>query len=464
MPPTKLKILITGAGIGGSALAFWLSKLQHNVTVIERHPCLRVNGLQLDLRGYGIEVMKLMGLEQIVRSKLVAEEGVALVDNTGRRRAFFAANKSGKGAQSFSSEYEIMRRDLCQILHDAAVKQGATYVFGTYVESLDERNNIVNVKFADGKTDTYDLVVGADGLSSRLRRLIFTGSNNNDQKDSLVNLPERTAYFTIPKPIAPGEQYVATAYLMPHKSFVLTRRHSPTEMQVYLSCDTASKPPSTSTSSTTASPLIKTMTKFNTASEKAAFTELFQNGGWKADEFVKALNEGAEDWYVQYAGFVKMDHWSQGHVTLVGDAAHGAPADGMGTSAALVGAYVLAGEIERHHGRGDGGALATTKEALAKEGVASTNKPYSDSNDSILTALASYESTFHPYITHIHANLSSEPNIFEKIPWTPLTVEVVLWLAWIFSVLKIDRLLSRMMPIENSGGWKLPRYEMAVDV
>ena len=92
----QLKVLISGAGIAGNALAFWLLKLGHSVTVVERFPALRTSGLQVDLRGYGIQVLKLMGLEQAFRSKSAPEQGLQVVDKSGRRWAYFPANKSDR--------------------------------------------------------------------------------------------------------------------------------------------------------------------------------------------------------------------------------------------------------------------------------------------------------------------------------------------------------------------------------
>lgn len=428
-----LRILITGAGIGGSALAFWLAKIGHDVTVIERHPFLRVNGLQLDLRGYGIQVMKLMGLEQAVRAKLVPEEGWALVDSTGRQRAWFPANKSGKGAQSMTSDYEIMRCDLCEILHDSATENGAKYVFGKYLESYEEQDGVVNVKFNDESTETYDLVVGADGLASRLRRLMFDEKEVGAKK-SLVDLPERTAYFTIPKPIEDGERYIATGYVLTNKRFVLTRRHSPKTMQVYLMCETKTD-------------AMKAMRRGDIASEKAAFAEMFRGAGGETDQLVQAFQEGAEDWYCQYSGFVKLDKWSRGHVVLLGDAAHGAPADGKGTSAALIGAYILAGEIQRH-------CSSTIDKSESEVGGL-------EQKDGLLNALQEYERIYQPYMKESHKYLSAEPSIFDNIPWNRLTVELLLCLAWFVSFIRLDLLLMRFFEDGGVKGFKLPDYAMA---
>ena len=132
-----LKILICGGGLAGNALAFWLSKLGHDVTVVERWPSLRATGLQIDLRGSGIKVLKRMGLEEAFRARSVQEQGLEFVNSSGKQKAYFPANKTGQGLQSFTTDYEIMRGDLCRLFHDAT-KDRVKYIFGMTVKSFEE--------------------------------------------------------------------------------------------------------------------------------------------------------------------------------------------------------------------------------------------------------------------------------------------------------------------------------------
>lgn len=150
----RLKILICGGGIAGNALAFWLTKSNHHVTVVERYQDLRVTGLQVDLRGPGIEVLKRMGLDEGFRAHAAREEGMQVVSSSGREWAYFPANKSGQGAQSFTSDYEIMRGDLTRLLYGASK---AKVLFGLSVESYEDKGDFVEVLFSDGKTDQFDL-------------------------------------------------------------------------------------------------------------------------------------------------------------------------------------------------------------------------------------------------------------------------------------------------------------------
>lgn len=152
----RLKVLICGGGIAGNALAYWLTKSNHDVTVVERYPDLRVTGLQVDLRGPGIEVLKRMGLNEGFRAHAAKEEGMRMVASSGRELAYFPANKSGKGAQSFTSDYEVMRGDLTRLLHGASK---AKVLFGTSIESYEDKADCVEVVFSDGRTEQFDLCV-----------------------------------------------------------------------------------------------------------------------------------------------------------------------------------------------------------------------------------------------------------------------------------------------------------------
>ncbi|KAJ5729178.1 FAD/NAD(P)-binding domain-containing protein [Penicillium malachiteum] len=168
-----LNILICGGGCAGPALAFWLARNGHQVTVVERFPVLRAHGAQVDLRGQGIEVAKRMGLIDAIRSKLVDEEGVAFVDSKGKVYGTMMAKRTGKGAQSLTSEYEIMRGDLICILYDAT-KYNVKYIFGKTVDKFDQDEKQVIAHFSDGSLGTFDILVGADGQGSRIRNAILS--------------------------------------------------------------------------------------------------------------------------------------------------------------------------------------------------------------------------------------------------------------------------------------------------
>ncbi|OJJ43181.1 hypothetical protein ASPZODRAFT_19585 [Penicilliopsis zonata CBS 506.65] len=191
-----LSILISGAGIAGTALAFRLSKLGHRATVVERFPHLHASGLQLDLRGDGIQILRQMDLEDVFRAHAVPEQGIQLVDSAGRQRAYFPArnHRSGPVSQAFTSEWGIMRGDLCRIVYQAA-QDRVTYRYGTSIESFEQDSDEVVVHLSDGTTGSFHLLVGADGQASQTREMMLRGTGHAEPFHSLDGY---TAYFTIP--------------------------------------------------------------------------------------------------------------------------------------------------------------------------------------------------------------------------------------------------------------------------
>ncbi|TVY68791.1 Uncharacterized protein LSUE1_G006996 [Lachnellula suecica] len=412
-----MKVLISGGGIAGNALAFWLSKLGHKVTVIEWFPTLRTAGLQIDLRGHGIEVMKRMGLEQAIRAKLVPEQGLQVVDSSGKRRAFFPANTSGKGAQNFTTEYEIMRGDFCRLMYDAT-KSRVKYVFGSSVESYKENDTSVEVRFTDGKTEQFDLWVGADGPGSRTRKMML-GPGAADAFHPMKGV--YVAYYTIPRPIQKGEEYVSTMYMATGHRGLMTRRSNPDQIQIYIGC-------------TTDSVRLKNVRRGDVVEEKAALQELFQGAGWQSEEIAKAAKD-ADDFYCERIGIVKLESWFRGRVALVGDAAYCPSANtGMGTTSAIVGAYILAGEIGRHCG----GENPATKQSLA-------------------IALEAYNTKFQPFMTQVQKGVLEEGGFSNYFPSSSFGIAVMYRILGIASFFKVN--MGKWMLKEEVKDWELPDYE-----
>ncbi|KAF1811823.1 FAD/NAD(P)-binding domain-containing protein [Eremomyces bilateralis CBS 781.70] len=336
-----MKVLITGAGITGNALAFWLSKIGHGVTIIEQFPP---------------SAMRCMGLEQVFRAKLAPEQGLQVVDKSGRRRAYFPANKSSKGLQNFTIEFEIMRGDLCRLIYDAT-KDRAKYIFGASVESFEEKENSVE--------------------GSRIRKMMFESRIADAAYHPLKGV--NMAYFTICQPIREGEEYIATAYMAPGKRVIMTRRHSPHEIQVYLGCTTNSER------------LKNARQEGDVGEQKADWEEVFQGAGWQTEGIFKSLMGGNTDFYDECPAMVKLESWSRGRVTLIGDAAYCPTATtGLGTTCAIIGAYVLAGEIGRPSRRSNGEDVDRRDDA--KYGPA--------------TALEAYQRKFQPFIDQVQKGVS----------------------------------------------------------
>lgn len=412
---TRQKIIICGAGIAGIAVAFWLSQ-HHDVTIIERHPDLRSTGLQIDIRGHGIEVLKRMGLEAAFRDVSIKEEGLEFVNSTGKVVAYFPVNKSGQGLQSFTTDYEIMRGDLIRLLYDN-IKDRVQVVFGTTVESFQQLEDGVEVHLSNGQKNRYDLLIGADGQWSRTRKQML-GPN---AKDPIHFLGVYAGYFTFPRHVKNGETYNATAYIAPGKRLLFSRRHRPDRVQAYLIGLNDSE-------------RVMAARSGGVDQERAILSELFRSAGWRSEELVTEL-QGADDFYCEHMGVVRLDHWSKGNVVLLGDAAYCPTATtGMGTTSSLVGAYVLAGEIQDHLSR-----LSTSKEVLS-------------------AALSNYEQRFRPFMNTVQSGIEKDKTVWHKMPSGTILLAIVNFCLAVASFFKLDVLASNLMK-EDTGSWKLPNYK-----
>ncbi|KAL5356383.1 monooxygenase [Aspergillus floccosus] len=401
---TSLKILICGGGCAGPALAFWLAKAGHQVIVVERFPALRASGAQIDLRAQGIEVAKRMGILDAMRRQRVDEAGVAYVDAHDKVSGTTLANTSGRGAQSLTSEYEIMRGDLVRILYEAT-KHDVAYVFGKTVERFAQDDEKVVAYFSDGTSDVFDLLVGADGQGSRVRKAILPA----DAPDPYRRFGLHVAYWFVPREEADGN--VRKTYLCPGGRMIMRRTHSTTGSHVYFAVrDDAEE--------------MSSLYRAPVEQQKEFWTQRFRGAGWQTERFLEALKT-TDSFYCHEIVQVRTDTWYKGRVVLVGDAACcPSPMTGMGTTCSFVGAYVLANEINQN-------------------------------SEDVSRAFANYEQRLRPFIDEVQT----------VYPWlirlmTPDTQWAIAILHFILSWLcffRIPDLLVRFAPEERADR-KLPDY------
>jgi 2-polyprenyl-6-methoxyphenol hydroxylase-like FAD-dependent oxidoreductase len=190
---TLKSVLVSGGGLAGPAIATLLARDGVDVTVIEIADGVRPGGQAVDIRGAGRSVLSRMGLLDRARAMRLQQRGIADVDSQGRRRTEMTVEDFG--GEGMISEIEILRGDLAQLLVDASVEAGASYVFSTRISSLDIGPHGVDVTLSDGTERTADLVIGADGPHSATRRLTF------GPEDSFVHpIGGYMAWFTAPEP------------------------------------------------------------------------------------------------------------------------------------------------------------------------------------------------------------------------------------------------------------------------
>lgn len=329
--PAALRVLISGGGIAGNAVALQLLRAGVRPTVIERAAAPRPGGQAVDLRGPSRDVAERMGLMPGIRRYQLDERGMIYVDSAGREAARMPAELfEGKGAVA---EIEITRGDLNQVLLDAVAEEsarsggpGIDYRYGAQIRTLDEHAAGVSVEFASGATEEFDLVVGADGLHSATRRLAF---GPEDRFSSYLG--GYTSYFTMPTPAGLRPHWM-TVQLLPGGTFLGFRPDA--------------DPATTKAMITVRRPADPALRR-DTAAQRRLLREGLAVGGWLVPE-VDAAMDHAEDFYFDELARITMPQWTTGRIALVGDAGYcGSPLSGQGTAMALVGAYVLVGEILR---------------------------------------------------------------------------------------------------------------------
>lgn len=314
------RILITGGSVAGNTAAWSLGRAGLDVTVVERAPGFRDGGQNIDVRGPGREVLRRMGLEQAALEQGTGEEGTAWVDADGRIKAQFLTTEStGDGP---TAEMEILRGDLARLLYESA-RAHAAYRFGDHVTAIAQDRDGARVTFASGVTKRYDAVVIAEGVGSATRRLVFPGENDPRWMDLTI------AYFTIPR--AADDDRLWRWYNAPGGRSVSLRPDRHGTARAMLSIQ---QPPGGEQD-------------WSPDRQKAWLRERFTDAGWQSARVLDGL-DATDDFYFDVLRQVRMKRWSSGQVVLTGDAAWCAtPIAGYGTTLAIVGAYVLAGEMAR---------------------------------------------------------------------------------------------------------------------
>ena len=316
---SDVRVLVSGASIAGPALAHWLHRRGAAVTVVEQSPGLRPGGQAVDARGVAKDVIRRMGLDAAVRAVCTDTAGAYTVDADGNVLETFRAEDDG--GDGYIAEIEVLRGDFSQVLYDDT-RDKVEYVFGDRIADLVQDTDGVDVTFAGGARRRFEFVIGADGLHSALRGTVFGPRERFVRHLGLV-----LAFYTVPNEF--GVDRWLLDYHEGGRSAGLRPTRDPARAIAMLSF-----------------PAPDFVIDYrDVPGQKRLLREQMAGVGWLTPRILEHADE-APDFYLDQVAQVVMDSWSSGRVGLLGDAAFCAsPMSGAGTGLALVGAYLLAGEL-----------------------------------------------------------------------------------------------------------------------
>ena len=331
------KVLICGAGVAGSILAFWLAKQDFQVVVIEQSKAEQKAGQGIEIEEPALKVVKLMGILDKLNESRTGEVGFNLVDEQSRSYGIFEI-----GGISLTGALELMRGDLTEILYKSADEfANVTYQFETTIKRLRQTQDrvIVDLENKSNKTtrvEEFDFVVGADGVKSRTRQLVM-GSPEEVNYSKPVGA--FVAYFSIPKE---------------DQDWPYSRLCHFTNRRIVWMRPTRKESKTTSVYLIHAHDDVPALRRANAAGDrlkqKEAFAELYSGLGWETPRVIEQMMR-TDNFYSDELVQVKLQKWSQDRVVLLGDAAWApSPFTGEGNQLAIIGAWVLAQEMLRNRG------------------------------------------------------------------------------------------------------------------
>jgi 2-polyprenyl-6-methoxyphenol hydroxylase-like FAD-dependent oxidoreductase len=310
-------VLISGAGPAGLTLAYWLSRYGFTPTVAERAPAVRDGGQAVDIRGAAIEVARRAGILDAVRQARTRTRGMSYVSATGRP----LATTNGAFGIVDAEDVEIGRGELTAILYEA-VRNDAEFIFDDSITTIAKTPDAVEVTFERSGPGAFHLVVGADGLHSKVRELAF-----GPEAQFIRHLGLYLSVFTVPNEL--GLDQWQLIHVVPGKSVTVTSTQDSSQARAIFFFG---------------SPPLDYDYR-DVGQQQGLLQTAFTGQSWEIPRLLAAMRE-APDFYFDAVSQIRMGRWSAGRVALTGDAGYcPSPLSGQGTSLALVGAYLLAAEL-----------------------------------------------------------------------------------------------------------------------
>ena len=333
-----MRIIINGAGIAGPTLAYWLRQAGHDVLLVETAPELRRGGYVIDFGLVGYDIAEKMGLIPRLRELGYQVRELRFVDRHGRTSSSMSVDAL---ARLTHGRYVTLRRsDLAATIYDA-LDGAVERMFGDSVASIEETGQGVRVRFDHAPPREADLVIGADGLHSRVRQLVFGPDAGVE-----VSLGYHVAAFEV-EGYRPRDELVYLGYGVPGRQIFRFSMREDKTLFLFVFRDE----------------YLPTASPANEQERKSVLTNVFADVGWECPQILAAL-ASVGSIYFDRASQIRLDRWTKGRTALVGDAAACVSLmAGQGSILAMAEAYVLAGEL-RNCGGEYGAAFARYQQRL----------------------------------------------------------------------------------------------------
>lgn len=312
-----MRIAISGAGVAGAALAHWLHRTGHEPTLIERAPAFRTGGYMIDFWGIGYRVTRKMGIESAIRDAGYDVESVRSLGPDGATRAELRVDVFRR---MVGNDYtSLPRGDLAAAIY-RTVEDSVPTVLDDSITRIDQRPDGVRVAFDKNPADDFDLVIGADGLHSNVRRLVF------GPEDRFEHYLGCKVAACVVDGYGGGTSDTYLTYSVPGRQIGQFTLRGDRTMFLFVFRDQHDD---------------RGMTP------KEQLHNQFDDAGWESRQILAAVDK-ADDLYFDVVSQIRMDRWSNDRVLLIGDAAGCISLlGGEGTGLAITEAYALAGELAR---------------------------------------------------------------------------------------------------------------------
>src|SRR5262245_35474457 len=312
-----MNVLISGAGPAGLTTAYWLRRYGYRPTIVERAPSLPVGGYKIDVRGAALQVLEQMGIHDAVVAAQADMQGAILVDKEGNVVKRMSGDDIG---HRVGGDVEIVRGTLCRILRDHL--GDVELLFGDAIQGITQSATGARVQLTANGVREFDWVIGADGLHSNVRRIVF-----GDESRFLRDLGLYLCVYSVPNEWKLDRMEIQYSELGRIAAIWSSRGDANAKACFGFTAPTLR------------------IDLRDRVQQQQALRTVYEGIGWEVPRLLEMMPT-ASDWYFDTAAQIDMPRWSEGRVVLVGDAAYCAsPMSGQGTSIALIGAHVLAGEL-----------------------------------------------------------------------------------------------------------------------